>query len=1125
MVLRLLAFLILVTGVGGGVWYFLRETPQTRVIRLREEARSILDDADQLRRAEALTNEILELLPRSVYDLAFKARLNELKGTPEGLRDALDLYDQILAYGDPGYLAVAFLKARVSRRLGLISDADASLRSVADEFPLRAYLELGETALVSLRPFHALRYFEKARELAGTDAERMRAEEGVADAYTQLLAIGAHASARVADPAAVPAGKVEAWQRQCREALERILSFVRRVRLPSSQDEAEERLVTVARVAEKLFRVRSPGSSPYEDAALLVQSKLKSYGPVLARPPTRTWIALGTLRLLLLDAKRDSLVPRAASEVAEVAERDFRLALGRTREDAARELLPPPPDDAVDGAADDGRASYQRLRAYARHLLAVARAYLGTDRHGKILEDSSRLRLAGRIADAAASPDPEISGVFRMVMGLAKLRAGETAAARRDFESYLGSVAVEYRRTRALDLARRVRRHAPDSELVLEYVDRLDDERQPLDFISDRVSLLLSLRNSEELAESVGERLRVLLERAAKGVASPFECLGVARLVDLVEGREAAIAHLRREARKHPEWLGLRRLLIGWLATRAETAGAAGESATSFRRECLAEIAELFFRAPAYMDELPERARSILEALADENEKSQLEVTAMAWCPSFSMAVARELGDGLAEYFRGDAEAALELFGRIRFPGSCARFLSFLKGICHVQLASQESGAGVDSVALSRDHVQRAVEQFEASKEFPASRLELLKLEVRQLPIGEDVSDDLLARLREASTLEDLGHMGHYLLARALRQRFLFRYQDRAVKNSELARWLSSEQRSLRAAIRRNRSFDPAYLALADCFVLPDRVDRQAMTGDAPSRRLFAADYRRAANVLQAAPRPGQRVIERLIGYLEIEGRREAVTPYLEQLALTVPSERNFSRLCVNYVRTASPGLKVILAEDDKTFDQGTHARLPVWLTLRKALETLPTRDALRHVVAAFRLSLAEAGAASTSRKVELRAQSVAAYRRALKEYDAAGVEPPLTLLNNLAWCLCGADDPNERAEGLVVARRGRELAMAHELTPEIQDTYAWALYRNGQLLEAREELRALLAAVDRPTFRYHLAAVHFALRDYDSALAELRHARESTAEFPERDEAVRLEAEVREVRRRIVGE
>jgi cellulose synthase operon protein C len=112
-------------------------------------------------------------------------------------------------------------------------------------------------------------------------------------------------------------------------------------------------------------------------------------------------------------------------------------------------------------------------------------------------------------------------------------------------------------------------------------------------------------------------------------------------------------------------------------------------------------------------------------------------------------------------------------------------------------------------------------------------------------------------------------------------------------------------------------------------------------------------------------------------------------------------------------------------------------------------------------------------------------------------------------VLNNLAWIY------HEQRDG-----RARRLAeQAHELAPEsaaIMDTLGVILLAAGEVERARDLLaRAAAASGDNPTIRYHLATAHRHAGDTAGARSVLVDLLSSETEFPERERARALLADL----------
>jgi len=116
-----------------------------------------------------------------------------------------------------------------------------------------------------------------------------------------------------------------------------------------------------------------------------------------------------------------------------------------------------------------------------------------------------------------------------------------------------------------------------------------------------------------------------------------------------------------------------------------------------------------------------------------------------------------------------------------------------------------------------------------------------------------------------------------------------------------------------------------------------------------------------------------------------------------------------------------------------------------------------------------------------------------------------------LTALNNQAWIL----RQENTAQALEYARKAAQLAPD---SPDVLDTLAVIEYTNKEYEQAqRNILRALKAAPDNPTLRYHSAMIAAARNDQSGARATLEKLLAANANFPERSDAQALLAQLQE--------
>ncbi len=113
---------------------------------------------------------------------------------------------------------------------------------------------------------------------------------------------------------------------------------------------------------------------------------------------------------------------------------------------------------------------------------------------------------------------------------------------------------------------------------------------------------------------------------------------------------------------------------------------------------------------------------------------------------------------------------------------------------------------------------------------------------------------------------------------------------------------------------------------------------------------------------------------------------------------------------------------------------------------------------------------------------------------------------------NNLAWLL--ASDPNgDRGEALRLAMIAKQGAPND---PQIADTLGWVHYqRNSYALATSQFEQALQSQPDNPTWAYHLALALNGKNEKEAAIETLKKILGKGNEFPEKQEAERLLAEL----------
>ena len=1205
---RILIFLFFLSATFVGVpWYFLANSRHEKIRSWREISHFFLNEVGDLSRAEDFTDRVLEVLPKSPRDKIFKVMILQRRGSPEDLREALGVLDALLESRSAPRHFLELQKALNYRRLGDHARAYALALSVLDLAPLRATMELGITALGALAPVEALTHFRRAAEqFATSDLERAWAYEGVARAQFDLAR---QLEFSIPDPDRAPgpdgdgasvAAAVEKARPDGRQALARSLRLVAEV--PEDFAGKQRVRMLMAQLAEQQSDHRARAERPCQETALLLESRIQAdrgFSKELSR------VLLTRLGRLWLRAAREvsdgdaagkagaagessgtALGPEAVEALAR-AERYF-VRIFESRSPAAmRTLIGSGPlmmseEPVVAGETPTLDPQVRARREYLTDLIGVVQAYLVGPDHGRLLDDPSSLALSRPLDDAAESPDGSAAAVFVALRGLASLRSGDVEAAFRDLDRAVERIDPENPSRVAVELALRCAQVAPGSPIVFHYLDRFDDlGGRPFEEIGSRVEILRLASRSAALAVEAKSRIERALARGAAAAESPREYSNVVALVRAIQGTGPAVEVLRGALAGAVAGDAALRFQLGSLLhakaeeLSTEVNGPIPSTVRDVYLEALGHYLTLYVEDPLQVSTVPLVIVRILESMrAGADEVSIVSSVRQAF-PRGSDRDLEALGRSLFSFFLQDFAAALERSGEIRDSGSFQPFLSYLRGVCHAEMAARlrgtspgrgdlASGQQAEETDTAALETRRAKQRFRQSPGYLASRLELANLDISDLAAQEDVPQRLLSELDGFSNDPRSRHGGPWLLYRALVHRLQFRLRDPAARTEHLDVIVRQLRDALRLTIRRQPRYSSAQVGLADSFVVGRFVDgpggNETPGAGVTGRVQLSPDYDTTVGILKSVSAPGELVFSRLAQYLALAGNAGEAWTYLTALTLVTPSLENFVRLVQGTLARGvfddsarllapAPGLDpvaspsreqgelldrldallsgestdpnvrlrlvvVLLLEGSATSDPGDFASA-VTARVRERMQAHEEYDAHR-LMYQGEMRVAQLARENTEAGREvLRDEVLEAYGDALAEFDRLGVPPPLLLLNNYAWQLADHHLPARQAAALEVAARARSRVPDRETLPAVHDTYAWALFKAGQAEEAERELRSLLEQVDEPSFHYHHAEVCLSLEKLGEARSAIDRALEPNVAFDGRERAVRLRGRI----------
>ncbi|MCH2373990.1 MAG: hypothetical protein MK538_07380 [Planctomycetes bacterium] len=1148
MKLRLTLLLLFAVGVIVAV-FTVRGSKNIEVDRWRVASRFFFQEMGDVRRAEEIIDRVLKVVPDSSFDLGWKARILERKGTEDSLREAISLYDQILADSESLTRLLNLYKAAAHRRIGEFGRARASALSIADEFPFEAQLDLGETALAAAAPLKAISYYETALEEFAVDMRKQAlAYESLGDAYSSLRRTSTLIS-RTDEPEGAASNDLESVDEKIRETLDKALSLVRQ--LPEQFASKDDTRTWIARVALKRAAVRRPGESTCRETAEFLELRASNTDDEsYEKPSHHFYLSLGRLYLEAADHEADTWPERSREQLQQKATKYLYLALGERSTSENKALLDSLPMERVSAEDDPDLSLIPEIRAWKEYLNAlveVSKTILGSSQYRRILDDPSELELATRLRDGATSSQKDVVRICRLITAFAYLKDGQDKVAQEEFEQFLESTKEQRRARAALGVAEQCSKLAPSNSIVFKFLDLAEPAARetPFLYLSRQVRLLLKMSVREPLAEESAARLKTVLDRAAGHATTPDTSLTIAGLLDTFGERERAIDILRKSKRRNPKHQPTQRMLADLLLEHGnqtvrsapkdtadpEAIKAATNQASKAYEEALFGYVHLFVQSPARNLDAFERSIVLLRVLETKRPGTDLTPVLRKTYPEAREDALNTMTLILRSFLGGEHVQAIE-HEKSLLPKDSKPFVSFLVGSSHLKLAAEaERQRRYEQRDEFRENARKA---FAGHPAFLPNQLELLGLELLAYT-EKEIPDNLMQRITNLSQTQSYQHQAFWLLAQALRGRLHHLLVTGEGDSPTAAITMERQRTALRQVIVRQATFSPAYIALADSFVWRR-----------PGQLLAEPDYNRAVHVLQTTPRPNEKVFSKIADYLESAGEPAKARRYRQVLVLVTPTEDDLSRLVHNYLVSGEVSVAKrfllenapALPEDSQTFRRTFEEklgaakpgaeRLSVALALVRQAESNNLSNA---VLAALRRRLADFDVYEGVRQLILgdlrtmesgikhdataREEARAYYQKAMEAYEVRKRPIPVQLLNNLAWNLLMDSDPNLRQDGLELARRAMEHVTEPREIASVRDTYAWGLHLNGQSQQAESEFRELLKIADLPSFRYRLAQILFDTQRYREALAEVERVIVSAKGFRESQEGTDLKNKI----------
>ena len=666
----------------------------------------------------------------------------------------------------------------------------------------------------------------------------------------------------------------------------------------------------------------------------------------------------------------------------------------------------------------------------------------------------------------------------------------------------------------------------PDNALVFRFLDAYGESTSAsTDTVGRRAKILVQAAASEALEPEAEKRLSALLAEASANVKNASSRLTVGLTLFRLRGADEALALLRAGGTNE------RRagLVIGsLLVEKAKALRDQPHEREIALREALATFLGLLMASPVANHEVITPIHGILRSLEATSGPQELGAIVAKQLPEVSSTDRMAFGQCLSHFFHGEFDAAFSSAQQIQSHEGFGDFLVFLRGSCLRGLAQarmrEASRAGLAGTSEARESFKkglvRAQSEFDRARDHVPSRLESLDVALLLLSgSGEDVQDELIAELQEFAQEPSGGFRAAWLLARAYRVRFGARYPDEKVKNSELGSLLAHQRRWLRTTIEQAPQFVLAYIALAETYHASHQAD-QAAGGTGVSRQMIEPDYRSAVSALLASPAGNEALEMKLADYYRRLKEHEKAEKRLEGLTERVTSSEAFHQLITSYLRRGNEDAAMLFLADEAPAGLSDAE-----VRRRERFRDLRGSEGLRHMYRGQMYSLRQGRERTPSGKKRQQLAALSSFERSYEAYQSDGIDAPLVVLNNVAWFLSEADDEDRRKRGLLVAQAAVDRLANPIVVADVYDTYGWALYRNGKLLEAEKVFRELNESNEQPGYLYHWGRVLFDMSEYGRAVSMFQDSLEARGNFPEKDAAREWLAKARRQQQKLFGE
>ena len=1153
--------------IGGGTWYLLRSNPAKSVEKLRikidkllnsgklSEWKEVTSDLEQsegdlndktyrLEIARKTSDIVLDYNPKSEYDLNIRGLIEEYSGNSV---EALKWYEKISKLKKPS-AGNELRRARLLKNLGLNQAAKGAVSGVVDVYPFESNFQLGHLHLDTFQPLEAYKAFYRAKNNASNDDETRRVLEGMVEAINLLISSSKMKLAKLESTASAAnknqisqfQATIKKFEEERNKTLDKALELLRNIE-PRSRSE-------FVAVQVKLFELLNSKG----DTSDLENSKQVLLEAVSADDDFRyfpIYLLLGSLDLRFAydentsEPERKKFIQNAIAHYEKVFAFDFE---GKTAKVT----------DIADWSFPKDMTSNQ---FNAEIITKICGTLLPYPEYWRILSNENSdgekdsLEIHRRIQELMES-DLKEDKLFPLesLIALSQLKNGDLQSFNQSIEGIVNNASSsESKEQRIVELATGIAGYTPEkAEVLQDLIEKkilvdLDfsdgKEKKSISKLKVAVRILNHARNSLFAQSSNATMIGTTPNRPAKSENDPFsdkilhyvsmlgenasnpaQYLYASNLMNSLVGIEETMEILKSGLSKFEDNYSIRYALalayleLGKLGTRSE-------SLLNYESG-LKEFLRLYIAKP-YKNEVLTNLLRLGGALATKESfvSTTLPEIIGEIFPKCSEESKQVLTKVLQHFLRQDFQGVIDSLPASNEAGDVRPFLNLISGISYLECATmliREKMAEVP--VISTQKVDAKDEDFktlfaryyeQARREFKVGlskdssylpfHLELFKMDLNKVKIGEEPSTELLATIeRLVKEHPDVSQV-HYLYATFIKKQ----RESSVIKNPELkdiSGNITKERTVLRRAIKINPAFTDAYIALAETYVVSWRLSVGILKDHKNVyNKLGSPEFDIAISVLKSAPQ-SPKIFRLIAQYYEEDKKPNEALSYYKALLKLEPSSTNVSKVVQSYLLH---GEFENAREWLRTIDPST--------ILSENFEV--TKDTLIAHIASVE---SEASATSDLRKDDLEQSQIEQYKSIISQAEKLGEAPPLLVVNNLAYLLANRGKPEESVKLIEpVIERISKTPEANRIGifQNIKDTYAWSLFQSGAKDKALEIYGKLCAQETKLDIHLNYAKVLFDGKMHEDALRQIDIIINSG-----NDEKRKIEGEARDLQKQI---